>query len=103
MAAKLQRRIDHVFSRIEDAGPWAGDDYLAKIKGVDDLWEAKVDVGNRATRIFGDVAPGSRIVLTKVLDGKKRQSLQTKDYQQYERMVKEHVDAVTGGKGVARL
>jgi len=102
MALKLKKRIAFVFGRLVDAGHLAGDDYFAKLNAVDDLWEAKIDVGNRAVRIFGDVAPGRRIFLTKVHDGKKRRSLPTKDYKMYERMVKEHVASVTGGKGVAR-
>jgi len=85
-------RIRYVFDRIELAGPLAGDKFFKKIKGVQDLWEVRLEVGNRAIRIFGGIAAGRRICLTKVLDGKKRGSLPTKEYQRLADAVKNHVN-----------
>lgn len=102
VARQVQARVKFVFDRISDTGHLAGKAIFAKLNGVEDLWEAKVNVGNRAVRIFGGFAPGDRICLTFTLDGKKRQSLPTKEYKRYERMVREHVAQVTGGKGVSR-
>lgn len=96
----MRAKVAFVFDHIEATGPLAGKAFFAKVNGVDGLWEAKVNLGNRAVRIFAGFAPGGRICLTTVLDGKKRQTLPTKEYKRYERMVKEHVELIR--KGVAR-
>ncbi len=93
-AAKIRARLQFVLNRIEATGHLAGDRYLKKLNGVDDLWEIRVDVANRAIRIFGGFAPNRRLCLTTVLDGKKKRSLATKEYQRIARTVKEHVSKV---------
>jgi Gp49-like protein DUF891 len=93
-ARQIDKKMVYAFDRIEDAGPRAGDKFFKKIRGVPDLHEVRLEVGNRAIRIFGGIASGGRICLTKVLDGKKKDSLRTEEYRRHARIVKEHVDNV---------
>jgi hypothetical protein len=93
-AARIKAKLLYVLKRIEATGHLAGDKFFKKINGVDDLWEVRLEVANRAIRIFGSFAPGGRLCLTVVLDGKKTRSLATKEYQRIARVVASHVKDV---------